>query len=189
MSKLVCGIGFNSKGEYKTYLNGKRAYTTWYNMIRRCYDPEYHEKRPTYLDCHVCDEWLDYQCFAQWYENQTYNHKGYEIDKDLLMPKNKIYSPETCCFVPSQLNSLLVDCGSVRGEYPQGVSFDRIAKGFQAHINFNGKRKKLGCFDDPKEAYQVYKAAKERHVKNEALKWANSIQWEVFVALMNWELS
>lgn len=188
MSKLIYGVGTNSKGKYKATGPGAKAYRTWQSMLRRAYCPKGHARWPTYLGCSVSDEWLDYQDFAQWFENHEYSNHGYQLDKDLLIPGNKIYAPDRCVFVPSQLNKLLLDCGVARGQYPQGVSFHKQANKFTASININSKKKGLGYFDNELDAYNAYKEAKERHVKNTALKWANSIQREVFKTLMLWEL-
>lgn len=190
MKKLIYGVGTNSKGRYKAKRNGKmtKSYTTWFSMLRRVYCPKGHAKWPTYTGCSVDKRWLDFQDFAEWFENHEYSDRGYHLDKDLLIPGNKIYAPSTVCFVPGQLNSLLTDSGASRGQCLQGVCFHKRDNKFTAYMHISGKLKHLGNFDTEQEAYDAYKEAKERHVKNTALKWANAIQWEVFKALMLWEL-
>lgn len=190
MQKLFYGVGTNSKGKHKAGVDGKitKSYNAWRNMLQRAYCPKYQAGKPTYIGCSVADKWLEYQEFAEWFENHDYSDYGYQLDKDLLTPGNKIYAPDRCVFVPRQLNTLLTDSGAIRGQYPQGVSFHKRCNKFTASININSKNKGLGYFDTEIEAYNAYKEAKERHVKNTALKWANSIQWEVFKALMLWEL-
>lgn len=191
MSKLIFEVGYSSKGRYKVKVNGKHteAYTTWYNMLRRAYCPKYQAKKPTYVGCSVSDEWLEYQEFAEWFETHAYSNRGYELDKDLLIPANKTYAPDLCVFVPRQLNSLLNDSGAMRGQYPQGVCFNKRSNKLMATICINGKNKHLGYFDTPQEAYQVYKTAKEAHVKEKALEWQDRIADNAFQALMNWKLS
>ena len=190
MSKLIFGVGVNSRGKYKSRIDGKvtKAHTAWHNMLRRAYCPKAHAKWPTYVGCSVVEEWLEYQNFAEWFENHEYSNCGYQLDKDLLIPGNKVYAPDRCAFVPRQLNTLLSDHGNARGQYAQGVCFHKRIGKFVASVGVNDKYKHLGCFETELEAYNAYKEAKERHVKNTALKWANSIQWEVFKALMLWEL-
>ena len=190
MTKFIYGIGFNTKEKYKVEEAGKNtvAYGAWHNMIKRCYHPDTQEKNPTYKGCSVDPRWHNYQDFAEWYYEHPYSNKGYQLDKDLLVPKNKIYSPDLCCFVPSQINMLLVDRAALRGLLPQGVDFHKANGRFRAKLKKDGKTCHLGYFDCPDKAHQVYREAKERYVKNKALEWANRIEWNVFVALMNWTL-
>lgn len=188
--KLIYGVAYNSKGIHKTRIGKKRslAYSTWFNMIVRCYCPKFKNKNPAYVGCLVSHEWHDFQKFASYFYSHPYRELGYELDKDLLFIDNKIYSPDTCCFVPKELNNLLTNHRSARGAYPQGVNFDSASGKFKAQISINGKRVSLGYYDSPEKARQAYKSAKERYVKNKALEWANRIEWNVFVALMNWTL-
>lgn len=190
MSKLIFGVGVNSRGKYKSRIDGKatKAHAAWHSMLRRAYCPKSHAKYPTYIGCSVVEEWLEYQNFAEWFEAHEYSDCGYQLDKDLLIPGNKVYGPDRCVFVPRQLNTLLNGQANNRGQYPQGVSFHKGWNKFTARVGINDKYKGLGGFDTVEEAYNAYKEAKERHVKNTALKWANSIQWEVFKTLMLWEL-
>lgn len=190
MNKLILGVATNSKGEYKACVDGKhtKAYKTWHNMIHRAYCPKGHARQPTYLGCSVSDEWLEYQEFARWFENHEYSNHGYELDKDLLTPGNKIYAPDRCVFVPQKLNNLLTDHGAARGQYSQGVYFKKGYNKFVARIAINGKQKILGYFDTELEAYHVYKKAKEENVKRMANYWRDDIAANVYDALMNWAL-
>lgn len=190
MSKLFYGVAYNSRREHKTVVNGANtsAYKTWRRMLKRCYCTKYHEKSPTYIGCSVDNEWLDFQDFADWFESHEYSCRGYQLDKDLLIPGNKVYGPETCCFVPQQLNSLLNDSGAARGQYLQGVYFHKGSNKFVAQIGINGKNKRLGGFDTEQEAYLAYKEAKEGHVKEKALEWQDGIANEIYEALMTWKL-
>lgn len=190
MKKLIQGVATNSKGDYTARLNGKmtKSYVTWHSMLTRVYCPKYQARQPTYIGCSVTDEWLEYQTFAKWFENHEYSNRGYHLDKDLLAPDNKIYAPDRCVFVPRQLNSLLLDRGNARGQYPQGVSFYKHDNKFAANISINGKYKKLGRFDTEIEAYNAYKIAKEQYVKDSANHWRDDIAANVYEALMQWEL-
>ena len=80
----VYGVGYNSKGKHPTKINGKltKYYAIWKSMLQRCYSPRCQEKYPTYKDCEVCEEWYDFQNFAQWYEENYYEIKGEKICLD-----------------------------------------------------------------------------------------------------------
>lgn len=189
MSKLFYGIGRNSGGIYKARVddNITTVYRTWHNMLARCYSHSFRLKNPTYTDCCVASEWWDFQDFAEWFYNHEYGGFGYDLDKDVMQPCNKIYSSETCCFIPSQLNCLLNDCGSARGDLPQGVNFHKPANKYMARMRVDGKGKYLGLYECPKEAHKVYIIAKEAHVKEKALEWKDRIADDVFQALMSWK--
>jgi len=158
--KLIYGIGVNDAG-YITQLNieGKLKscpyYTKWNGMIKRGYCPKYKERRPTYKDCTVCEEWLTFSNFRSWMEKQDWEEK--QLDKDIIVPNNKVYSPETCAFVSCRVNSLLLDNGKSRGNYKKGVYFLEKTNNFKASCsNGNGKIKHLGTFTTEQLAYEAY---------------------------------
>lgn len=186
----VYGVGYNGEGTHLRTLNGISTpeYKTWQDMLRRCYSPEFKNKNPTYADCTVDSDWHDFQVFADWLDAQPYKTKGYHLDKDILVPGNKKYSPENCCLIPQEINKLLVSHASRRGKYPQGVYFDKSSGKFKSGLKICGKYKNLGSFDSPNEAYCCYKRSKENHIKNEAMKWKDKIEPKVFSALIGYSL-
>ena len=191
MSNLIYGKGYYSEGKYKARDGNKKSksYQIWLDMIRRCYSDKVHAKKPHYRDCYVADEWLDFQVFAEWYESHDHSDANYQLDKDILLPSNKMYSPETCALVPSEINNLIISRPNSRLGYPQGVAFDKRISKFYARLNINGRLTNLGGFTTANEAYQVYKKAKESYVKERALVYKDRITDNVFQALMNWELT
>lgn len=190
MKKLIYGVATNSGGKYKATIDGKIAkpYRTWQNMLKRVYCLKSHATWPTYIGCSVTDEWLEYQNFAEWFEAHEHSNRGYELDKDLLIPGNKIYAPDRCAFVPRQLNSLLNGQANRRGKFLQGVCFHKQHNKFVAQMAIDGKQKGLGLFDTELDAYHAYKKAKEQHVKDMTNHWRDGIADEVYHALMRWEL-
>lgn len=96
------GVGFIGDGKYRLRENNKVAEcaVAWKSMLERCYCPKYREKFPTYEGCTVCDEWHNFQNFAEWwYENHPSDGVKYQLDKDKLVKGNKTYSPKTCTFL------------------------------------------------------------------------------------------
>lgn len=158
-------------------------------ILQRAYCPKYQARYPTYIGCSVSDEWLEYQEFAEWFENHEYSKHGYHLDKDLLLPDNKIYAPDRCVFVPQELNKLLIDNGAIRGQYPRGVYFNKERNKFMASIKINGKQKYLGLFETELDAYFSYKIAKEENVKRMALEWRDNIASNVYDSLLKWRVS
>ena len=119
-NRLIHGVGIND-ANYNTQVrvNGKlvvcKYYRTWKNMLERCYDSNLHLKHPTYIGCIVCEEWLTFSNFKAWMETQDFG--GKDLDKDILVKGNKIYSPETCIFVTNAINLLFIKRDAGRGEY------------------------------------------------------------------------
>lgn len=188
IKRTVYGVGYNSGGKHPSHFLGRpsREYGIWKEMIGRCYGERLKARLPTYKNCTVAPEWHDFQVFAEWYKNNLYLEAEYCLDKDILIKGNKIYSANTCCLVPHEINCLLTDSGKSRGDYPQGVSFEKTSNKFQANIRINGRQKKLGRFDCPHKAHEAYVAEKEAHVKTKADEWRYRIDARAYLALMAW---
>lgn len=124
MKATVYGVGFNSSGAFKSSEKGAhtKVYATWKSMLMRCYSEKYHVKFPTYIDCIVCDEWLDFQIFAEWFASNYI--KGMQIDKDIRVSGNKIYSPEFCLFVSPFDNYEKAGAKTFMLKNPEGQSVD-----------------------------------------------------------------
>lgn len=129
-------------------------------MIGRCYGANIQAKNPTYIGCSVCEEWLVFSNFKQWMEKQDWKSK--QLDKDLLLVGNKVYSPYTCVFVDSVTNKFTIDSGAARGEWPIGVCFHKHTGKFEAQCKnpFTGKNEHLGLFACPEQAHLAWKRRK-----------------------------
>ena len=165
----VYGVGYLGEGKYKAFENGKLTdkYDIWQDMLRRCYDPKLHEKYSTYKDCEVEDKWLNFQHMGKWIDENYYEILGETmcLDKDILCKGNKIYSRETCIFVPQRINSLFTKRDNARGKNPIGVS-DLPSGNYQAYCNDGyGKSIYLGSYSSKQETFQVYKQYKEKLIK------------------------
>ena len=172
----VYGVGIYEDGVYKTRVEDvmTKEYMTWSNMLQRCYHPR--NKDNTYKDCIVCEEWLHFQTFAKWYNENIWHEDATCLDKDILFKGNKLYSPKTCVLVDNNINILFVKSNKIRGKYPIGVSLDKGIKGnkkYVSKISINGKSVKLGRYETMEEAFQVYKKSKEEYIKNIALEYRN----------------
>lgn len=173
-----------AKDDSKTH-----EYITWDNMLRRCYSRELQLRQPAYKDCQVSCEWLNFQNFAKWFTENDYYNPDYELDKDLLVKGNKLYSPDTCCLIPKQLNRLLISSDTTNRKYPVGTSFHKAAGKFRAYLTTDNKTHHLGLFDTVAEAHQAYVTSKEAYVKLKATQWKGKIDERVFDALMNWRVA
>ena len=182
----VYGVGYLGTGIYKTVVNGKRSkvYYAWNNVLERCYSKKLHLRKPTYIGTVICESWECFQKFAQWYENNYI--EGFQLDKDILQKGNKIYSPETCCFVPREINNLFTNRSLKRGDFPIGVT--KFSNRYRANLTIDGTSLYLGTFDTPEEAFQAYKIAKESHIKEVADKWKPFIKPRVYNTMYNYKV-
>ena len=183
-----------SLGDTKSKVNGayKKSYMLWTNMVSRCYRGNETTKNPTYEKCEISELFKKYENFEKWCSNQigfgVLDDKGepFHLDKDILVKGNKIYSEDTCCFVPICINNLFTLRGLKRGEFLIGVS--KKGDRFCATINKHGKQMGLGTFDTELEAFWAYKLAKEAYVKEAANQWKDKIDPRVYEALMKYQV-
>lgn len=192
----VLGVGMIGN-KYPAKVNGKdlKEYKAWHRMLERCYDKSIKRKRASYKNVTCCDDWLLYENFYEWLHEQEnfdrwYNGRLWAIDKDILIKGNKIYSPETCCLVPLNVNNLFVKAGSNRGSTPIGV---HKQKGIYLALCNNPLTKKqeyLGAYSTPEDAFLAYKTYKEDLIKQIAeLEYSQgNITKQCYEAMMSYEV-
>jgi hypothetical protein len=103
LEATVYGVGRMGIGKHLAHKNNTRtlAYERWHAMLRRCYYKVGGKHvYPAYKDCTVCDEWLTFQNFADWHEQHYPKIEGdWQLDKDIIVRGNTVYSPERCKYV------------------------------------------------------------------------------------------
>lgn len=168
--KPVYGAGINDTSyitnRSRTSKEGLRKcpyYSRWLHMIERCYSSKFHDKNPTYKDCSVSKEWLLFSNFKNWMASQDWH--GMELDKDIKVFRNKVYSPETCVFVDSKLNNLLSIHHRKSSELPAGVSWSEKRKKYQAYYTLKSKVISLGRFNTKEEAISAHRKAKALDIR------------------------
>ena len=179
--KSICGKGFFGETNID-----KKSLLCWKRMIERCYSENFIIKNQTYKDCSVCDNWLCYANFKKWYDENYYEIDGENIalDKDILVKGNRVYSPETCIFVPQRINNLFVKSNKIRGNLPIGVTFCKRDKVFKsACIGSSSK-----SFKDVHQAFLYYKQAKEKYIKQVANEYKDKIPQKLYDAMYKYEV-
>lgn len=125
-SKTVCGIGYI--GEIGTIVDENgckfKSYEVWRDMLRRCYDEKHMKNHKSYEGCSVCEEWHNFSNFKKWFDVNYYEleNEAITLDKDILIKGNKIYSPNTCIFVPKSINSMFNKRDITRNSF---ISYDK----------------------------------------------------------------
>lgn len=152
-NKLVAGVGVTDV-DYSPVATKCPYYVTWQAMLMRCYSPRMLQKNPAYVGCSVDPSWHTFSVFKAWMKLQ--NWQGKQLDKDILVPGNKIYGPNTCLFVSKAINSLFNK--GKRGDLPIGVT--RHNGKFK--VTFKKQRKTVhhGVFETVELAAEAYRNAK-----------------------------
>lgn len=183
----VFGVGYLGVGDKKQAVNGKttKTYKTWKNMLKRCYCPKTQSNNRSYIGCSVHEDWHNFQSFAEWFDDQ-YKEDGWQLDKDLLVEGNKIYSPSTCSLIPRQINTLLIKPIRAK-DLPVGVSRKKLL--YQSQLSVCGKNIALGLYGTAIEAFTAYKTAKETYISDIANKYREVIAANVYESLINYTVT
>lgn len=179
-------------GVYKTGLkyNSKSIqYKYWFSLLDRCYNKQ-RKHTHRYKDCIVCEEWFTFSNFYQWFDENYYEVDGHKmnLDKDLLFKDNKIYSPETCVFLPHKINCLFNRSQSQRGDLPIGVYYEKGKDRYRCSLMINDKRVKGARYKDFNKAFLEYKRRKEAYIKQVAEEFKGYIPENAYNAMINWKV-
>lgn len=189
----IFGVGINDSDE-RIKIKDKLipSYDAWTQMLKRCYEEHSLKRRPTYVGCSVCDEWLHFSNFKKWFDDPANGYReGYQLEKDLLVDGNKVYSPETCCFVPNLINSQIKRYETRPNGFPVGVYQKKDSPNkYYSTLTFDDKTTFLGSFDTIEEAHNAYKTAKENAIHNIAkeLFSKGEITERVYNALVKYKI-
>lgn len=176
---LLYGVGVNDL--YLTKISP--LYRVWKSMLERCYKND--NRHSAYKDCYVCKEWHILSNFREFFDKNYI--EGFSLDKDFIVPNNKVYSPSTCIFIPKEINSLLVKCGRDKQGKLHGVNFSKRLGKYVANVNFsNGnKRIHIGVFDTMEEAEEAYISEKSAIIKYIADKYKDVLPLETYSIIIN----
>ena len=183
--------GVGVVGDASTIIDGVvlKECKLWRGIIARCYNGGIHKNSPTYKDCSVSENFKYYPYFQEWCNKQIgFNEDGWHLDKDILIKGNKVYSEDTCCFVPQEINGLFIKRDAARGDLPIGVWYHKRDRKYAAQVSRFKEKIRLGCFSTPEEAFYTYKTAKELYIKDIANKWKDQVDPRVYEALMNYQV-
>lgn len=188
----VYGVGFIGEGEYKSRIDGKQTdyYMGWSNLLKRGFDEEFKKKHSTYRDV-IIEEWLfNFQNYCMWREQNYYEIEGdkMDLDKDILIKGNKVYSRDTMIFVPHRINGLFVKSDASRGDLPIGVHYKKATDRYVAQCKTLEGKKHIGYYNTPEEAFLAYKTFKEAYIKQVADNYKGKIPNRLYEAMYNWKV-
>lgn len=182
---IICNIGYIGVGKYVSSLNSKdtKVYTTWTHVLKRCYNEKRQSLQPSYIGCTVDPIWHNFQNFASWHESNYV--EGWYIDKDILVKNNKVYGPDTCCFVPREINTLFTN---KRKNIEIRKNKNNENK-YKAVLGVKGKGIYLGTYNSFDDAFLAYSKAKEDRIKSVAEKYKDTLNTKVYDTLINYKVT
>lgn len=187
----IRGVGLVPYDLLLNYESTPYSYRCWTHILERCINPIGRWVR-FYKDCKICDEWLDYGVFREWYDKQIGHDLKHSLDKDLL-GNGKLYSPETCCLLPQELNAMIVSKKNKSDGLPMGVSkrcnkFISVAN--TGNSNKNGKAHYLGAFNTPEEASAAFWKFKSKRIAETAQSYYDKgeLDERAYKALINFKV-
>ena len=184
--KSLYGVGYMGVGKFSSRNSEMKKpsdeYEVWTGMMGRCYHDK--EKYPAYCGVTtVCEQWHCFQNFAKWFDDNKYEVDGrLHIDKDILYPNCKIYSPETCLLIPQRINMLFLNKPNKRG-LPNGISKSKSGKFAAVYCG-----KHIGTYSTLESAYAAYAEEKEKKIKQVADEYRNIIPKKAYEALYAYKL-
>lgn len=161
-------------------------YNVWRLMLRRCYDTK-SKPYETYRNCIVCKDWFCFSSFLKWHNVNYYEIDGVhmQLDKDILSNENKTYSPDTCIYVPADINEMFKIQRKDRN-CPQGVFYHKRDK---AYVYYSYKHKKtVGNYKTVKDAHLDYLKDKQEAILERAEFYKNDIPNKLYLALINYKV-
>ncbi len=168
VKKPIHGVGINDADYVVTpVINGKQVYCpfylAWKGMISRCYDPSIKKRQPSYDGCTVCEDWKTFSNFKAWMETQDW--QGKEVDKDILVKGNKLYSPDTCLMVNTVTNTYVQDAITLSSDSRIGVhtTFTKLGVARYRAISknpINKKEESLGTYNTSEECHLAWRRRK-----------------------------
>lgn len=190
----VLGVGYFGVGPYKNKLGSAHKgftstpeYNAWQNMLQRCYYDKYIcrvDGVKTYDNIEVDSIWHNFQNFAEWYIPRRkmfdeYGIKRPSLDKDILAIKDKpkVYSPDTCCLVPMEINGALIGIDKDVG----GIL--KSNNGY--YLNQKGKRV-TEYTEFIEEIIEIRKIIKQEQLIKLANKYQYVIEPRVYDKLCSW---
>lgn len=181
MKPKIFNIGFLGIGKFSNKTH-RKFYIIWHHILQRCYDEKTKIKQPSYKNCLINEKWHNFQNFASWCEINYI--ENFVLDKDILIKNNKIYGPDTCCFVPQEINNLFIKPSN--NLLPLGVT--KRGNKYYAQLSCYGKQIQLGSYYDINLAVEKYQTEKELHIKEIAENFKNILPIKIYNLLINYKI-
>lgn len=177
---MIHNYGINDvKGDSTAGSKDYRIYIRWKHMIERCYSPRYQQLYPSYIGTTVHEDWKYYSNYKKWHLEHFV--EGYELDKDIIAGNCKLYSPDTCSFVPKDVNYCILDGNGVNNIFPYGVWYVEKKNGhsYRSCISKYNKQKHIGYFPTVESAHRAWQEEKIIYLNEIIGKYTNIVSEDV----------
>lgn len=177
------GIGYLGCNDPNT-LSERYIYDKWVNMLQRCYDEEVHKRKPYYAPCTVCIEWQNFSNFRVWFKENAMGSRKVDLDKDIMIKGNTVYSQETCALVTHFTNTIFEDSrwnGS-------NIVLNNSTQKYDVTMTILGKNEKVGSFDTEEDGKKAYFDYKQDYIKKHAKNCKGKVPHKTYEAMMNWKV-
>lgn len=179
-SQNKCVSGVNKTAKALASEKGLlKEYTIWSNIVGRCNRgyAKLHE------DFYTFDSWLGWAKEQKGFMDKDGNGNLFQLDSDLFSTDEKMYSPDTCVFIPKEINSICKP-NMLRDDLPRGVSpFGSKDKPYKVSISVDGVTKHIGNYKTIEEASAVSKQARLGRVRLLEIKYDGVVDSKVFEEL------
>lgn len=181
----VLGKGYIGNGKYLTKISDKRTieYSIWTSMMDRCYGER--EQYPAYADnTEVCDEWLNFQNFADWFNQNKYDigNERLHLDKDIQYEGNRIYSPHHCILIPQSINEQFKDRSGRKRQIDADLPYTIRRSGRKYLVEYRGRS--LGSYSSVDECIFIYLMEKKKYLKELTDRYEN-MPYEIKQMILN----
>lgn len=180
--RTVFGIGYlgcsDADANRENYV-----YTKWANMMQRCYDEETHKRKPYYAPCTVCIEWQNFSNFRVWFKENAMGDRKVDLDKDIMIKGNTVYSQETCSLVTHFTNTIFEERG-----LDTNIVLNNATGKYDVSMYVMGKREEVGTFPTEKKARKGYIDYKQDYIKKHAKNCKGKVPNKTYEAMMNWKV-
>lgn len=160
-----------------------REFRLWTGMKTRVLQ----KKSAAYLDCTISDNFMNFQYFAAWCQQQKgWNEDQWHLDKDFIVDGNREYHEDKCVFVPRIINVVLTNEKKPRTNgLPLGVIYDKKWNQYRAHCGVYGNIEYLGVYRNAQDAHKAYVDRKNEYVQELASTYKGRVRDEVYLKLLN----
>lgn len=186
-------VAYNTCTDKKVF--NSKEYHAWSYMLRMVYeDNERFTKKRRGREITICNEWLDFANFNEWFGDNYYSVGDETMDlcRNLLNQDNEEFSPEECVFVPRRIMQLITPKNKDKGSLPRGVGYrkgnDTYYSTCYKQINGKSTTVRHSGFKTAEEAFAQYKKDKEDYIKEIAKEYVDKIPRKVYRALMRYEV-